>query len=91
MLNGLQRSHASYQETTTAHSDTLRLMNEHRQEDRKLLPWVGLGAVLLTLVLTVTLPRFMASNASTCSVLGATWTTTSTGVDFVVFGLVPHI
>ena len=84
----MQHAQASYQETTTAHSDTLRLMNEHRlerQKDKKLLPWVGLGAVALALVLTVTLPRFMASTASTCAVLGATWTTTSTGVDACVF------
>ena len=47
LLSGVERSNASFQETTTAHSDTLRLMNEHRQareRDRKLLPWVGLGA-----------------------------------------------
>lgn len=88
VLSGIQRSNASFQETTTAHSDTLRLMNEHRQErerDRKMLPWVGLGAVVLALVLTMTLPRFVASNGSMCAVLGATWTTTSTGVDACVF------
>ncbi|WP_299616772.1 hypothetical protein [uncultured Tateyamaria sp.] len=88
VLRGVQHAQASHQETTTAHSDTLRLMNEHRRErqkDRKLLPWVSLGAVVLALVLTVTLPRFMASNASMCAVLGATWTTTSTGVDACVF------
>ena len=88
VLSGIQRSNASFQETTTAHSDTLRLMNEHRQERQKglkLLPWIGLGAVVLTLVLTMTLPRFMAGNAPACAVLGATWTTTSTGVDACVF------
>lgn len=88
VLKGVQHAQASHQETTTAHSDTLRLMNEHRQDlqkDRKLLPWVSLSVVGLALVLTVTLPRFMASNASTCAVLGATWTTTSTGVDACVF------
>ena len=88
VLSGLQRSNASFQETTTAHSDTLRLMNEHRHErqrDRKLLPWVAVGAIVLALALTVTLPRFMANNTSTCAVLGATWTTTSTGVPACVF------
>ncbi|MEL6243698.1 MAG: hypothetical protein AAFR19_20655, partial [Pseudomonadota bacterium] len=88
VLRGVQHAQASYQETTSAHSDTLRLMNDHRQErqrDRKLLPWVSLGAVVLAFVLTVTLPRFMASYASTCAVLGATWATTSTGVDACVF------
>ena len=49
------------------------------------LPWFGLGAVVLALVLTVTLPRFLASNTSTCAVLGASWTTTTTGVDACVF------
>ena len=52
---------------------------------KRRVPWFGLGALVLALVLTVTLPRFMASNASTCAVLGATWTTTSTGVDACVF------
>ena len=88
VLRGVQHAQASYQETTTAHSDTLRLMNEHRQErqkDRKLLPWVALGAVVLTLVLTVTLPRFMAITASTCVVLGGVWTTTSTNTDVCAF------
>ncbi|MGX0978464.1 hypothetical protein ACSSVY_004204, partial [Roseovarius sp. MBR-51] len=49
------------------------------------LPWFGLGALVVALVLTVTLPRFLASNASTCAVLGASWTTTTTGVDACVF------
>lgn len=49
------------------------------------LPWFGLGAVVLALVLTVSLPRFLASNASMCAVLGASWTTTTTGVDACVF------
>ena len=49
------------------------------------LPWFGLGAVVLALVLTVTLPRFLASNASMCAVLGASWTRTTTGVDACVF------
>jgi hypothetical protein len=49
------------------------------------LPLFGLGALVLALVLTVTLPRFLASNASTCVVLGASWTTTTTGVDACVF------
>ena len=49
------------------------------------LPLFGLGAVVLALVLTVTLPRFLASNASMCAVLGASWTTTTTGLDACVF------
>ncbi|MEP2843240.1 MULTISPECIES: hypothetical protein [Alphaproteobacteria] len=49
------------------------------------LPWFGLGAVVLALVMTVLLPRFLASNGSTCAALGASWTTTTTGIDACVF------
>ncbi|MEL6511757.1 MAG: hypothetical protein AAFQ32_18290 [Pseudomonadota bacterium] len=49
------------------------------------LPWFGLGAVVLALAMTLLLPRFIASNASACAVLGASWTTTTTGVDACVF------
>ena len=49
------------------------------------LPWFGLGAVVLALAMTLLLPRFLASNASACAVLGASWTTTTTGVDACVF------
>ena len=77
-----------FQETTTQHSNTLRLiqeLRENQQSDRRWLPWVGLGGVVLALVLTVASPRFLASNAATCAVLGASWTTTTTGVDACVF------
>ena len=69
-------------------SDALRQLRDREQKlDRfkSRLPWLGLGAVVLALGLTVTLPRFMASNTSTCAVLGASWTTTTTGVDACVF------
>lgn len=82
------RSSASFQETTTAHSNTLRLiadLREKQRQDRRWLPWVGLGGVVLALVLTVTLPRFLASNPTTCALIGATWTATSTGVNACVF------
>ena len=49
------------------------------------LPWFALGAVVAALVLTMTLPRFLASNASMCAVLGAFWTTTTTGAEACVF------
>ena len=49
------------------------------------IPWFGLGAVILALVLTVALPRFLASNASMCAVLGGVWTTTSTNTDVCAF------
>ncbi|WP_281859002.1 hypothetical protein [Litoreibacter halocynthiae] len=49
------------------------------------LPWFGLVAVVLALAMTVTLPRFLASNASACGILGASWITTTTDVDACVF------
>ncbi|MAP18366.1 MAG: hypothetical protein CL626_04880 [Aurantimonas sp.] len=69
-------------------SDALRQLRDREQKlDRfkSRLPWFGLGAVVLALALTVMLPRFMASNPSTCAVLGASWTTTTTGIDACVF------
>ncbi|PYC46308.1 hypothetical protein DI396_16040 [Litorivita pollutaquae] len=69
-------------------STALREVWEREQTAKQLktrLPWFGLGAAVLALVLTVLLPRFLASNASTCAVLGASWTTTTTGVDACVF------
>ena len=47
--------------------------------------WFVFGAVVLALAMTVLLPRFLASNAATCAVLGASWTTTTMGVDACVF------
>jgi hypothetical protein len=47
--------------------------------------WLVLGTVVLAITMTVLLPRFLASNATTCAVLGAMWTTTTTGVDACVF------
>jgi ABC-type transporter Mla subunit MlaD len=49
------------------------------------LPWFGLGALVLALAMSLLLPRFLASNASACAGLGASWTTTTTGVDACVF------
>ncbi|WP_386629916.1 hypothetical protein [Sulfitobacter geojensis] len=88
LLSGAERSNASFQETTTAHSNTLRLiadLREKQRQDSRWLPWVGLGGVVLALVLTAALPRFLASYPSTCAVLGATWTATTEGVNACVF------
>ena len=49
------------------------------------LPWFGLGTVILALAMTLLLPRFIASNASACAGLGASWTTTTTGADACAF------
>ena len=43
------------------------------------LPWFGLGAVVLALVLSATLPRFSAINGATCAVFGGQWLTASSG------------
>lgn len=48
-------------------------------------PLFGVGAFVLALALTVTLPRFMASYGPTCVVLGGIWTTTSTNTDVCAF------
>ncbi|MEX3017951.1 hypothetical protein [Gymnodinialimonas hymeniacidonis] len=88
VLNGIQRCNASFQETTTMHSKTLSLMGELReqhQKDRQLSRWVGLGGVVLAVVVTIVLPRFIASFEEGCVVLGGTWTQSSTGVDVCVF------
>ncbi|MEO1407741.1 MAG: hypothetical protein AAFV54_14820, partial [Pseudomonadota bacterium] len=88
VLNGLQRSNASFQETTTAHSSTLSLMDELRREqrrDRRFLPWVGIGGLVLALVMTLTLPGLLATTKFTCDLMvGYTWTTTTTGTHICV-------
>jgi hypothetical protein len=69
-------------------SSVYRAVFEREQKADRLksrLPWFGLGALVVALALTVTLPRFLASNVSTCAVLGASWTTTTTGVHACVF------
>ena len=87
ILNGIQRSNASFQETTTMHSKTLTLvaeLREKQQKDRQLSRWVGLGGVVLAVVMTIVLPRFIASTPSGCAILGSVWQTTTTGVDACV-------
>lgn len=69
-------------------SNALRAVWEREQKAKQLksrLPWFGLGALVLALVMTIAFPRFLASYPSTCAVLGASWTTTTTGVDACVF------
>ena len=48
------------------------------------LPWFGLGAVVLVIVLTLLFSRFLADFEAGCVVLGGTWTQTTTGVDVCV-------
>ena len=69
-------------------SSAVREVLERERKAERLnrrLPWFGLGALVMALAMTVALPRFMAGNASMCAVLGASWTTTTTGVDACVF------
>ena len=59
---------------------------EHKAKQLKSrLPWFGLGALVLALVMTIAFPHFLASYPSTCAVLGATWTATTEGVNACVF------
>ena len=88
LLSGAERSNASFQETTSAHSSTLRLIDDLRlkqDQDKSWSRWVGLGGIILAIVLTVAVPRFLASFEEGCVVLGGTWTQTTRGVDVCVF------
>jgi len=88
VLNGIQRSNASFQETTSMHSATLRLIDDLRlkqDQDRRWSRWVALGGVVLAVVLTVALPRFLVTFEEGCVVLGGTWTQTTTAVNVCVF------
>lgn len=88
LLHASNHTQQVLREADEDRSDTMRELWEREQKlDRfkSRLPWFGLGTLVLALVLTVTLPRFLASYPSTCAVLGATWSTTTTGVDACVF------
>lgn len=92
MANDLrQASNHTLDVLRKAEQDKSAALRQLWQREQKLnrfksrLPWFGLGAVVLALALTVMLPRFLASNASTCAVLGAVWLTTTEGTDACVF------
>ncbi|MBL4571456.1 MAG: hypothetical protein JKY86_00055 [Gammaproteobacteria bacterium] len=74
-----------------AKEDKWALLRDVRDREEKadrlkhLLPWFVAGAVVLALGLTVLLPRFLASSPAICTVLGADWTRTTSGVDACVF------
>ncbi|GAD57239.1 hypothetical protein [Limimaricola cinnabarinus] len=74
-----------------AEEDKLAILRQVRDREnradrlKRLLPWLGLGAVVLALAMSVVLPRFMASHPLTCAVIGGVWTTTTTGTDACVF------
>lgn len=74
-----------------AEQDRLATQRQLWEREQKLnqfkrrLPWVGLGAFVLALAMTVALPRFLTSYGPTCAVLGGVWTTTSTNTDVCAF------
>lgn len=86
-----QRTNQTVSVLDRASEDRGRALRDLHAREQKLgdfkrrLPWLGLGAIVLAIAMTVTLPRFMAGNAATCAVLGASWTTTTTGVEACVF------
>ena len=51
---------------------------QRRDQWKSRWPLFGLGALVLALALTVTLPRFLANYGSTYAILWGVWTTTST-------------
>ena len=72
-----QQTNVTARTLEKAEEDKLAILRKVREREQKAdrlkrrLPWFGLGAVLVALVLTIALPRFYASNAATCAVLGA--------------------
>ncbi len=92
MAGGLLRASNKTQEVLGEaekdRSDAQRQLLEHelkvdRFKSRVL--WFGLGTVVLALALSVLLSRFYASNATTCAVLGASWTKTTSDIGACVF------
>lgn len=74
-----------------ANEERYTLYREIREREKKAdrlkryLPWFAVGAVVLALGLTIAVPRFYASNLSTCTVIGAEWVRTASGVEACVF------
>ena len=74
-----------------ADQDRTEAQRQLWEQERKLyqfrgrLRWFGLGAVVLVLVLTLLLPRFLANYGPTCGVIGGVWTTTSANTDVCAF------
>ena len=62
---------------------------EHREEQaarsKRNQPWLITGAALLGIALAVALPRFLASNATTCAAIGAVWQEANPGGNACVF------
>ena len=68
--------------------EVLRQVRDREEKADRLkhrVPWLGLGAVVLAIAMTLLLPQFLASNGSGCAVIGGQWTRTTTGGDACVF------
>ena len=74
-----------------ANEERYTLYREIREREKKAdrlkrnLPWFAVGAVVLALGLTIAVPRFYASTLTTCTVIGAEWVRTASGVEACVF------
>lgn len=68
-----------------AEQDKWEVFKDIREQEREIerfkirLPWFGLGAVVLALAFAVMLPRFSATNSTTCAVFGGAWVQTTEG------------
>lgn len=77
-----EATHRAQATLKKAEEDKWEILEKVRDRERKAerlkrnLPWFGLGAVALALVMTVMLPRFSAINGATCAVFGGQWLTT---------------
>ncbi len=80
-----EATHRAQATLKKAEEDKWEILEKVRDRERKAerlkrnLPWFGLGAVALALVLAVTLPRFSAINGATCAVVGGQWLTVTGG------------
>ncbi|MEP2892370.1 hypothetical protein [Tateyamaria sp.] len=87
LFDASNRAQVALKKAEDDKSDALRSVWEREQNADRLrsrLPWFGLGAVVLALVMTLLLHRFIASFPSGCATLGGVWQTTTTGVNACV-------
>ncbi|MGH1447742.1 MAG: hypothetical protein ACRBBO_17055 [Cognatishimia sp.] len=76
------QTNAALKEAEKDRSEALRQVWEREGKADRLknrLPWFGLGALVFALVLAVLLPRFSATNSTTCVVFGGEWVRTTDG------------
>jgi len=86
----LRASNYTREVLSKADQDRTDAQRQLWEQERKLyqfksrLRWLVPGAVVLVVVLTLLLSRFLADFEAGCVVLGGTWTQTTTGVDVCV-------